>query len=351
MLEKSEGLTMKREVISSVVAVSMLFVVIVMLSRSGSTQSSISDCKEPFGDPPCKANNNARFNDGQNTGCTVEFHWIRCDGLSHGQVLDSCTNIACKDACSCSCLTNGYGVSWHNTCTDVVKSESFSCNKCGTQSPTPTPATQCFLVCQNADGLRYKPNPECTACIEDPDNTPVIIDVLGDGFSLTNPAAGVNFDLNNDDVVERLSWTSAGSDDSWLALDRNGNGAIDDGSELFGNFTPQPDPPAGQERNGFLALAEYDKPNQGGNADGRITPVDAVFASLHLWQDLNHNGISEPAELFSLRAKGLNTIELDYKLSKTTDQYGNQFRYRVKIKDEHDTQLGRWAWDVFLTTH
>lgn len=70
---------MKREVIMSVVAVSVLFVVIVMLSRSGSTQTQISDCKQPFGDPPCKANNDAKFNDGKNTGCTVEF--TGCDAM------------------------------------------------------------------------------------------------------------------------------------------------------------------------------------------------------------------------------------------------------------------------------
>lgn len=116
---------MKREAISSVVAGCALFVVIVMVSRSGSSQSSISDCKEPFGNPPCTANNNATFNDGKNTGCKVEFHWLRCDGVSHGSVFDSCTNINCKGFCSCSCATNGYGVSWQDTCTDVVKSQSF----------------------------------------------------------------------------------------------------------------------------------------------------------------------------------------------------------------------------------
>lgn len=177
--------------------------------------------------------------------------------------------------------------------------------------------------------------------------TPVLIDVRGDGFRLTDADRGVEFDLNGDGIVEKTSWTSPGSDDAWLALDRNGNGSIDDGSELFGNFTEQPPSP---NPNGFLALAQFDKPANGGNGDGIIDSRDAVFPSLRLWHDANHNGICESGELRRLESLGLVSIETDHRESRRRDRFGNLFIYRARVNAASDGRIVRWACDVFLVT-
>ena len=245
---------------------------------------------------------------------------------------------------------------WWNCVTtdDHFWSEALNCPRCPGQcdpfSGNPPPFEQGIIIgtadyCRWEDGCPNGSSDQGGCCIA---ATPLLIDVAGNGLALTDAKNGVHFDMGGDGHQELIAWTSSGSDDAWLALDRNGNGLIDNAKELFGNFTDQPN--ATTLHNGFLAMAEFDRTEKGGNSDGQIDPQDAVFQSLLLWRDTNHNGVSEPTELYTLPQLGLRTMDLDYKTSKRVDEHGNQFVYRAKIKDVHGAQLGRWAWDVILAT-
>ncbi|HET7619057.1 MAG TPA: hypothetical protein VF159_11790 [Gemmatimonadaceae bacterium] len=163
-------------------------------------------------------------------------------------------------------------------------------------------------------------------------NTPVIVDVGHDGYRLTSAANGVQFDLDADGSPEPIAWTEADSDDAFLAMDRNNNGRIDDGSELFGDRTPAyADEREPTTQNGFAALVFAEGPSYGGGrADGVIDARDAVFSRLLLWCDRNHNGVSEPDELTSVAQSGLKAIRTDVKAAGRTDRFGNQFRLRAK---------------------
>jgi hypothetical protein len=175
--------------------------------------------------------------------------------------------------------------------------------------------------------------------------SPVLIDVGGQGFVLTSVANGVWFDIGGTGNPIQIAWTAANANNAFLALP-GADGLVHTGKQLFGNFTPQPQ---SSTPNGFAALAVYDEPKNGGNGDGIIDSHDAIFSSLRLWVDANHDGISQPDELFTLPSLGVNSISLDYKRDERTDQYGNLFRFRAQVNPGEPTNTGRMAYDVFFS--
>jgi hypothetical protein len=207
--------------------------------------------------------------------------------------------------------------------------------------------------------------------------TPIIIDTLKTGFSFSDPTKGayVSFDLKGDGTLLKLSWPLPNSGNAWLVYDRDGDGIIKDGTELFGNFTPHSDGGIANHPNpnGFLALAWYDQPAQGGNLDLMIDKQDLIWAKLRLWIDghcYQHPDMpcqSLPSELFPLESKGINSLSLVYSLNAKTDAVGNQFKFSAVLNPtSHDVPIdkhghtccelheqskdGRLTYDVFLVS-
>ena len=250
------------------------------------------------------------------------------------------------------CAVNDSGNNMASTITPCDQGAVF---QNGQYSRFPCPATECnegsgfqIDLCSYPALGGCPPGYHSTGGCCQPDvPSPILIDVDGSGFHLTSAANGVWFDFYGTGQPIKIAWTRSGSTNAWLVFDRNFNNTVDNASELFGNFTSQPFAP---EKNGFLALAEFDQSGAGGNEDGQITIADTIFNSLRLWIDSNHNGISEAEELHTLTELRLASLSLDHRETRRTDAHGNQFRYRAKVKDTRGAQFGRWAWDVFLVT-
>lgn len=192
-----------------------------------------------------------------------------------------------------------------------------------------------------------------TSCVNNacPDGNPwcpILVDMENDGFHLTGLDDPVWFDIDADGMPDLMSWTDRS--EGLLALDRNGNGWIDDGSELFGNATRLAD--GSRALNGYLALAELDSWIFGGNGDGAIDAADPAFSSLRMWTDHNHDGVSQPEELQTLDEAGIQRISLEYKRSNRTDRYGNQFRFLGRAWKARRNGAVRpvVTWDVFFLT-
>jgi hypothetical protein len=132
---------------------------------------------------------------------------------------------------------------------------------------------------------------------------PLVLDLDGDGIETVGASSSrpVLFDGDGDGIKTGTGWIAA--DDGFLVLDRDGNGTIDSGRELFGDSTQLRDGRTAAD--GFAALADQDS-----NADGRVTAADAAWSQLRVWRDLNQDGESQTNELFGLEQFGINGLTL-----------------------------------------
>jgi Ca2+-binding RTX toxin-like protein len=150
--------------------------------------------------------------------------------------------------------------------------------------------------------------------------SPIVLDLDGDGVETTAVAGATHFDHDGDRLHERTGFAAA--DDGLLALDRNGDGAITEGAELFGTRTHLSD--GTLAANGFQALAELD-----GNGDGQITSLDAAFQQLRVFKDQNENGRSDAGELLTLEQAGVSALSLNFTESGAfIDPNGNHHQQR-----------------------
>lgn len=194
-----------------------------------------------------------------------------------------------------------------------------------------------FSCARCTETLNQEPTDPGPLNRDDPPPSPIVVDLDRGGFRFSDLAGGVRFDIDGDGTAEEISWIATGSGDGWLALDRDGDGFIGSGVELFGNFTPQPATPA---PHGYRALAVYD-----GDGDRAITAADAVFGDLRIWIDADHDGVAQPGELSSLGAWGIVAVELEVTESRRRDRHGNELRYAARVRLGHGTTQSA---DVFL---
>ena len=197
--------------------------------------------------------------------------------------------------------------------------------------------SHCWTSC---DGTTCPPTPTST-----PSGgvSPILIDLDDDGFDLAGVADGVMFDIDADGTLDRISWTKSATRDAFLVLDRNVNGTIDDGRELFGNATRLRSGEVAP--NGYIALAEYDE-----NEDSLISAADSIWEFLAVWTDRNHDGAAQQQELESVASAGIVSIETKYTRSNHRDRHGNIFRFKGKalVIDKHGRPHPETTYDVFF---
>lgn len=265
-------------------------------------------------------------------GCTM----VNSEGDGCSEMYETCGSYCDPDSISSAaswCSPNpGGGTSGQCWC-----SGSQQCT-CAASSQSCTVSADCCagLVCNQSMG-------KCST-----NESPILLNLESNGVGdhLTSPYEGVPFDLNADGVMETVAWTRPNAPVGFLAWDRDENGAIDNGAELFGNHTVLRDGTIAA--NGFEALQDLDRA-PGSVRDGQIDARDAIYAKLRVWLDSNHNGLTDHGELVSLSDAGVTRIFTAYRESRRVDRYGNEYRYvGLAMMQRNGHERIRRIFDVFL---
>jgi hypothetical protein len=240
-------------------------------------------------------------NESDNQGCTPERFWAWCnranpaypdiwDNFLKGWVVDHC---------------NG------NTYLDDPDGNGYP-----------------SFLCKDSSGVTWS----CT--------TPLVL-VFEPNEPVRFLPASHSFAISPGEASLMVDWPTSAT--PWLAFDRNGNGTIDDGSELFGSSTALQ--AGGTARNGFEALAEYDS-----NHDRFVDSSDCAWSRLLIWRDINGDGVSQPAELSSADRERLIGISVSYQVAPRCDSQGNCERERAEFRwvDAAGTLRSGAAVDVYL---
>lgn len=188
-------------------------------------------------------------------------------------------------------------------------------------------------------------NGQCLPGDEACQGTPIVLNFENGLYRLTGLDDPVSFDLDANGFPEATGWTAGGADHAFLVLDRNSNGLVDDGRELFGNKTPMSG--GGTGWNGFVALSDLDE-----NLDMWIDSSDPSWQAVRLWFDVNHDGHSDPSEIASLDDRGVVAIGLNYFRSERVDPHGNTFRFVsvVLVRNERGQVLARPVYDIYFVS-
>lgn len=190
------------------------------------------------------------------------------------------------------------------------------------------------------------PPPNTTSDQCDPTLTgtcsPIVLDLRDGRYQFSSPDNGVRFDINADGKLEQVAWPQDPREVAFLFLDRNGNGVVDDGSELFGNASRLANGTVAE--NGFVALSELDT-----NGDGQISAADSRWKDLRLWFDTNRDGKAQHNEIVTLDDAGVTSLALSRSWTGRRDKYGNTFRWKANFTlVRSGAEVQRPYFDVYL---